>query len=70
MSEIAFLDHIRDLQTERANEVLDREDFELDENPHLIPGLDPKMFDPMSVTSKNGMPDIEKLKQIFRHSKR
>ena len=76
MSEMGLLNHLRDLQGERAKKVLDQEGLPIsiqgggakEEAPPPPPGLDSRLFDPKAIKKPDGMPDIEKLKEIYRSS--
>ena len=79
LSEVAFLDHIRESQGERAREILDREgeggegrqgEGEGEDEAVAMPlrNLDARMFNPTAVKRPDGMPDIERLREIYQHS--
>ena len=59
---MAFIDELRDKQSERARAKLAREGREYD-----VGRLDPEKFQPLRMMTKNGLPDIEALKRNFVH---
>lgn len=66
ISEMAFLDHLRRMQGERAERVLAEQNRTLDDADSFLGVHDP--FRPVfHVKKPDGSPDIEALKKIYRH---
>lgn len=56
ISEMSFIDYLRDIQSERAYTIIDK--------PNIIP-KNPPLVPPLSVTKKGGSLDVERLQAIY-----
>ena len=64
ISEMSFIDQIRDLMSERADKIL-AEKGEVDQDYDSKSNVNAQRFQPLLVTKKDGSPDIERLKQLY-----